>query len=469
MVNHKSYPYENRNYQKLMSRLTYHQAEKFILSREFFGIKLGLENIKGFLERLGNPQEKYKTVHIAGTNGKGSTAAMLESIFRAQGYRTGLYTSPHLVDFRERIQINGIKIDKQSVVSFIELHKRVIQKRKLTFFEVTTALALDYFARKKIDVAVIETGLGGRLDATNVLSPSLTMTTDIDFDHTEILGTTLKKISEEKAGIIKPGRPHLVGLLPAQAIAIFARQCQQLKSPLHKLSDAEFRMESGRMMVDFKDQGMELAEVAPALYGPHQLKNTALVLKAASIFRQNGLHVSKKAIADGIKNTNWPGRFQILSRPGYPTVVLDVAHNPGGVRAFVESFKQRFPNKQAGLVTGFVKGKMHQPMFDLLSEISAEYALVPLRSHRSVELRELLKTVELGDVPYKCYGSLSAAFRKLTKKGGSDDIICVVGSHYLVGEYLEKFGEKWPNQPHIIRTKKRVSAPERHRPRHRKS
>ncbi len=452
-----------------MSRLSYEAARRFIFSREFFGMKLGLENVTEFLEQLGHPQDKYKTVHIAGTNGKGSTAAMLEAIFRAQGYKTGLYTSPHLVDFRERIQVNGHKIDKQSVVEFISAHKKVLQKRKLTFFEVVTALALDYFARQKIDVAVIETGLGGRLDATNVLSPNLTVTTDIDFDHTEVLGTTLKKISREKAGIIKSGKPHLIGLLPQQAMEIFERQCKKLKSPLYRLSRTDFRMQIERMLVDFKDKGLKLAEVAPALYGPHQLKNTALVLKAASIFRQNGLYVSEKAVTEGIKNTNWPGRFQVLSRVGYPTVVLDVAHNPGGVRAFVESFKIRFPNKQPAVIIGFVKGKKHRPMFDILSKIASAYALVPLKSHRSVDLPELIKTIEFGAVPYRRYGSLTAAFNYLTKKQCSDDIICVVGSHYLVGEFLEKYGEKWPDRTDKIQNLKMPLIPAKPRRRHRKS
>ena len=452
-----------------MSRLAYESARRFIFSREFFGMKLGLENITEFLDQLGQPQDKYKTVHIAGTNGKGSTAAMLERIFRAQGYKTGLYTSPHLVDFRERIQVKGHKIDKQSVVEFISAHKKVLQNRKLTFFEVVTALAFDYFARMKVEVAVIETGLGGRLDATNVLSPNLTITTDIDFDHTEVLGATLKKISREKAGIIKSGKPHLIGLLPEQAMEIFARQCKQLKSPLYKLCDTDFRMQIDRMSVDFKDKGLQLSEVAPTLYGPHQLKNTALVLKAVSIFRQNGLYVSRKAVVEGIESTNWPGRFQVLSRPGYPTVVLDVAHNPGGVRAFVESFKLRFPNQPATLVTGFVKGKKHQPMFDLLSSISSEYALVPLKSHRSVDLPELIKTIEFRDVPFKPFGSLAAAFNYLTKKQGSDDIICVVGSHYLVGEFLEKFGERWLHRADKIQNRKTPLIPAKHRLMPRKS
>jgi len=430
-----------------MSELNYYSAERFILSREFFGMKLGLDNITEFLDQIGHPQDKYKTVHIAGTNGKGSTAAMLDAIFRAQGYKTGLYTSPHLVDFRERIKINGRKITKNAVVSFISVHKKVLQRRKLTFFEVVTALALDYFASCKIDVAVIETGLGGRLDATNVLTPNLTITTDIDFDHTDILGTTIEKISREKAGIIKSGKPHLIGLLPSQASAIFSKTCRQMDSPLYRLTESDFAPNADTMTLDFQDDGLKISKAAPVLYGRHQLKNTALVLKAASIFRQNGLYVSKKAIQKGITKTDWPGRFQILRKTGSPTIVLDVGHNPGGIKAFVEAFKLRFPGKKAMLLSGFVKKKNHQVMFDYLSKIASEFALTPLRTRRSANPGELIEMTDFRGVLFKQFGSCSAAFKYLTKKANSDDIIGVIGSHYLVGEFLEKFGAKWARRP----------------------
>jgi len=429
-----------------MSRLSYTQAKRFIFSREFFGMKLGLENILEYLEELGNPERKFKSVHIAGTNGKGSTAAMIASIFRAQGYKTGLYTSPHLVDFRERIQIDGKKITERAVVSFITAQKKELQKRKLTFFELVTALALDYFAKEKIDVAVIETGLGGRLDATNVLSPNLTITTDIDFDHTEILGRTVRKISREKAGIIKSGTPHLAGLLPTEAVKIIAEICREKDSPFYELNRNDLKLNVNQMSVGFAENGYRFADIRPALYGPHQLSNTALVLKAASIFRNNGLYVSKKAIIDGIVNTDWPGRFQILTALGRPTIVLDVAHNTGGIRAFAESFKIRFPNRRGRFLCGFVQKKNHQSIFDTLNKIAEEFALAPLRTKRTAEPKELAKVIDFREKPVKCFGSLGAGLSYLTKKADFDDIICVVGSHYLVGEFLEKFGAKWPGR-----------------------
>jgi dihydrofolate synthase/folylpolyglutamate synthase len=190
-----------------------------------------------------------------------------------------------------------------------------------------------------------------------------------------------------------------------------------------------------------------LAKVRPALYGPHQLKNTALVLKAASIFRQNGLYVSAEAVRKGVESTDWPGRFQLLTGEGRPIVVLDVAHNPGGLAAFVETFKLKFPNRKAVIIAGFVRKKDHQKMFELLSKVAREYYLVPLKSRRSMAPSELLDAVDFRGLPVTKASSVTSVFNRLTKAAGSDDIICVVGSHYLVGEFLAKFGEKWARLP----------------------
>jgi len=211
-----------------MPRHSYASAESFLLSREFFGMKLGLENITAFLKLIDTPQQHYHTVHLAGTNGKGSCAAMLDSILRSHGYKTGLFTSPHLVEFRERIRVNGRMIPRPSLVRFVDQYRSELTRRKLSFFETVAAMALEYFARTSVDVAVIETGLGGRLDATNVLSPLLTMTTDISRDHVEILGSSMAKIAREKAGIIKPGVPHLIAALPKAAENVIARRCHQV-------------------------------------------------------------------------------------------------------------------------------------------------------------------------------------------------------------------------------------------------
>jgi len=421
---------------------SYGAAERFILSREFFGMKLGLENISEFLASIGSPQAKLQTIHIAGTNGKGSTAAMLDAVLRAQGYKTGLFTSPHLVSLRERVCVDGRRIPTRSVTAFIDRYRKVLSQRKLSFFELITAMGLYYFARVGVDIAVIETGLGGRLDATNVLNPILTLTTDISHDHVEILGSTVARIAAEKAGIIKPSVPHLTGILPAAADRVIRRQCEKLNAPYYRLTPQEFLPLPDKMSFDFSSNGLAMQNLHPSLIGGCQLKNSALVVKAASILNDSGLKISRRAIREGIGNTRWPGRFQVRQYQRKPTHVFDVCHNTAGVRAFVESFEAVFPGRKASVLTGLVKRKEHQKMFDQLSAIAHGYSLVPLKTGRSTDLAELMRTVNWRGVPCRKFGSLETAYFNLLQTCAPDDIIIVIGSHYLVGEFFDKYGIK---------------------------
>lgn len=418
-------------------------AERFILSREFFGMKLGLENITEFLTSIGSPQERYRTIHIAGTNGKGSTAAMLAAILRAEGYRTGLFTSPHLVRFTERVRVNGRMISGRSVASFVDRYRKELVRRKLSFFEVVAALAMYYFERAGVEVAVIETGLGGRLDATNVLRPELTITTDISRDHLEILGSSLRKIAVEKAGIIKPGVPHLVGLVDDKVMRIFSDRCRKLGSPCYRLRPKRISMQPEKRRFEYTvSKGGKLV-LRPSLYGLHQMKNGALAVEAALLLNRNGLSVTRRAIKEGISSTRWAGRFQVIESRLKPTLVLDVCHNPSGTEAFVQSFKLRFPGRKAYVIAGFVKRKEHQKIFDLLTEIAESFALVPLKTKRSVDLVELAARINWRGRPFRRYGSLGSAWSHLLKKCCTDDIIVVVGSHYLVGEFLQRQRIQW--------------------------
>ncbi len=418
----------------------YVSAERFILSREFFGMKLGLENISQFLESIGSPQHTYPTIHLAGTNGKGSTAAMIASVLHEAGYKTGLFTSPHLVSLRERIRVDGRMIPGRSVTAFVDRYRRELDRRKLSFFEVITAMALYYFERAGVDLAVIETGLGGRLDATNVLTPLLTITTDISRDHVEILGSSLRKIATEKAGIIKPSVPHLIGLLPREAEQVMRQRCRSVGAPLHRLTKSDFLVDLSKGWLDFTWNGCRLEKVAPALNGPHQLSNAALALKALAILDTDSLKVSRSAMRAGLRAVDWPGRFQIVRRRGRPTVILDVCHNASGVAAFVGAFKIRFPDEKAHIIAGFVRRKPHQEMIDLMAPIANGFHLVPLKTHRSTDLSGLIDQTDFRGVPVRRSGSLTVALRRLLKTCRSDDIIVVAGSHFLVGEFLEKFG-----------------------------
>jgi dihydrofolate synthase/folylpolyglutamate synthase len=290
-----------------------------------------------------------------------------------------------------------------------------------------------------VDIAVIETGLGGRLDATNVLTPLLTITTDIDRDHVEILGDSLEAIAAEKAGIIKPRVPHLVGLLPPEAGRVIRSVCRRRQSPMTRLYRKDFaaRADNG---FDFKAAEMPLDGLKPALPGAHQIRNAALALKALAVLRRSGVKVSRSAARKGLTRVEWPGRFQVLRRESGPTLVLDVCHNLGGVRAFVDAFAAQFNGRRGHLIVGFVKRKPHQAMFDALAEVAADYSVVPLATRRSTDLDELQERLNWQGVPWRRFGSLRAAYNKLLKSCDQDDIIGVVGSHFLVGEFLKMNG-----------------------------
>ena len=299
---------------------------------------------------------------------------------------------------------------------------------------------MEYFQRREVDIAVIETGLGGRLDATNVLDPLLTLTTDISLDHIEILGTTVRKIAYEKAGIIKPERPHLIGELPPEAEKVIRETCKKKKAPFVKLNRTDYKLYPQKLRLDFSHDGLAFHSLAPGLIGVHQLKNSALTLKALSLLKDYyGLKISKAAVREGLRSVQWPGRFQIIKNNGGPTIVLDVCHNRAGVRAFVDSFKLKFPGRKARIITGFVKRKPHQEMFDALSEITEDYSLVPLNTRRTVDIREMLRDIKWRGVEVKKYGNLDRAYLKVLKSAQPDDIINIIGSHYLVGEYLKKY------------------------------
>lgn len=405
-------------------------------------MKLGLENVSGFLTDIGAPQKSYPAVHISGTNGKGSCAAMLASILTAAGYRTGLFTSPHLISLRERVRIDGEDLPKRSVTAFVDRHRRELTRRKLSFFEVVTAMALEHFARQQVDIAVVEVGLGGRLDATNVLRPALTITTDVSFDHVEFLGNTLGRIAWEKAGIVKPGVPHLMGLMPADAEQMQRRVCAERAAPVTQLTSDDYRLSNSPNRFDFTSNGYRLSGLRPSLTGRHQITNAALAVKAAIHLQECGFKVTKKAIREGLTSTCWPGRFQVIRRPNRPTVVLDVGHNEKGMRTFVDTFASTFRGRQARVITGFVRRKEHQLMVDSLCEIAAGFLLVPLATRRSTDVRDLMASLDFHGLPVRRSGSLGVAWRKTLEQSSVDDIIAIVGSHYLVGEFLQKYERK---------------------------
>jgi dihydrofolate synthase/folylpolyglutamate synthase len=285
-------------------------------------------------------------------------------------------------------------------------------------------------------------GLGGRLDATNVLQPMVTVITDISFDHTEILGPTLSDIAREKAGIIKPGIPMVIGLLPVEARRVTAAFCHDLGAPLVSLKRKDFRIDQNGLRFDFMSDELCFSNLVPSLKGPHQMRNAAVVLKTAEVIRRQGISLPLRAVKFGIEHTDWPGRFQIVRKTRLsPTVVLDVCHNPSGAAAFVDTFRRVFPGRRAHVLLGFVKRKAHQEMIDHFARIAAEFRLTPLPTGRSVDPRELEATLNWHGVPVLRCARFETAYRCLLKQTGPDDIIAVIGSHYLVGDYLSRYGK----------------------------
>lgn len=417
----------------------YSSALNFIMRRELFGMKLGLDNISKFLARIGTPQNNFRSVHIAGTNGKGSTAAFIESILRQAGYKTGIFTSPHLVDYRERIRVNGEQIEKRFITSFVRKYRNLISRNKVTFFETCTALAFCYFASKKVDIAIVETGLGGRLDATNTLTPVLSIITDISFDHTNILGDTLKEIAYEKAGIIKENAPVLLGLMKPEPRAEIRRICRERGASMSYLKKSHFSRDVHPFRFAYHHNSWHLDNLQSPLPGNHQINNAAVAIYAVELLGSLGLPDGKRYIRGGLKRTYWPGRFQTIKGRGKPTVILDVGHNPAGIKAMVDCFKLLNPGKKAYIVVGFVRNKNLRESVGYINSIAERAEIVRLKTQRTAEPEEIAPYFSR-KTPVSISDSVIDSARKLIDLAGSDDIIIVCGSHYAVGDFMANVG-----------------------------
>lgn len=303
---------------------------KYLDSLEKFGINLGLNRIEHLLKKMGDPQLKFRSLHVAGTNGKGSTCAVMSSILKEAGYRVGLYTSPHLFDYTERIKVNGRDISHRSFLDGIKKVKRAAERMKEppTVFEVLTAVAFWCFAQQKVDYAVVEVGMGGRLDATNVITPLVSVITNIDYEHTEVLGKSLAKIAREKAGIIKTGVPVVTAESKSEPLQVMKRIAQREGSLLIAINRKQPAMSSN-------------------LIGTHQRVNAACAVTA---LRVAGIKVSRKNIQDGLRKVLWPGRFQIIAEK--PLIIVDGAHNPAGIKTLEVTICERFPGAKFTIIFG---------------------------------------------------------------------------------------------------------------------
>jgi len=403
--------------------------------------KKDLTNTLALCELLDNPQHKFKSIHIAGTNGKGSVSHMLASVFQAAGYKVGLYTSPHLKDFRERIKMNGEMISEDSVIDFVENFKSDFERIKPSFFEMTVALAFDHFAKNEVDIAIIETGLGGRLDSTNIITPELSVITNIGYDHQQFLGDTLPEIAGEKAGIIKPNVSVIVGEFQQEVAEVFEGKARQTNSRL-RFANREWetrtqQLEDDKLLLHLRHyDGMEL-EVESQLSGPHQAKNLITALEATRTLSDAGWNVTREHFKAGIKsvvtNTGLKGRWQVLGRD--PLIIADTGHNREGIEPNIKRLLSNRKPEQLHFVWGMVNDKdVSKTLLMLPKEASYYFCKPDVPRGLDVSFLEE-KANELG-LQHAPFSSVSEALEAAKQLAKPDHIIYVGGSTFVVAEVV---------------------------------
>jgi dihydrofolate synthase/folylpolyglutamate synthase len=407
--------------------MTYAEAIRWLEGLTQFGLQPGLDTTRRLAARAGDPQNRLRFLHVAGTNGKGSTCAFLESIYRAAGLRVGLYTSPHLVSLRERIQVNRRLIPEADVARLMEelrAHCDGGPALQPTLFEFVTVLALRHFAKQRCDLVIWETGLGGRLDATNIVTPLASVITNISFDHTQWLGDTLAKIAAEKAGIIKPGVPVLKADDPPDVLAVFERVARENHSPLRVVTTAD----THRPPLD---------RIGLPLLGEHQRMNAALALATVEAL-QPVIPVSVDATERGLRETHWPGRLQLLRLGDSREILLDGAHNPAGAEKLRDALARHFPGRRPALLLGVLADKDSAGIVRALAPLAGRIYTAPVGSPRSLPAAELAAAAKAAHPNAEVIPCASAA--EALQRAAADPFLVVTGSLYLVGEVLARFG-----------------------------
>jgi len=418
--------------------MTYSSAVTYLYRLQKHGIKLGLTTITALMVRLGMPQTRYRALHIAGTNGKGSTAAMAAAMLQAAGYRVGLYTSPHLVEFRERIRVNGEMIAELQVARLTEQLQALCQPDlSPTFFEYTTAMAFQHFADSGVDVAVLEVGLGGRFDATNVVTPMACAVTTISLDHQEYLGNTCSSIAFEKAGIIKPVVPVVLGRLEDDAWRTIEQVARERQAPVFRLSEDFCTEGETPQQFSYRGLGMHYDGLTCALQGRHQLDNAACALALLGVAAPQGITVTVEAVRTGLRAVDWAGRLEVVDR--HPTVLVDGAHNPAAAMALADSLTHfdrdhSHPPRPVVLVLGMMRDKDHRGFVEALRGLVDEVVLTQADLPRSATAEELQASLEgLLSHPH-VVSSISDAMALARQLATPDGLVCVTGSLMLVGE-----------------------------------
>lgn len=422
--------------------MKYQEAMKYITEVGNFGSNYGLERTYKLLELLDNPQDKLKIIHVAGTNGKGSTTAMITSMLKGCGYKVGMYTSPFLEEFEERIQINGENIPKEKLAQLITKIKYAVDKvieegyNHPTEFEIITVLMFLYFATEEVDFAVVEVGLGGRLDSTNVITPILSVITSISFDHTNLLGNTLEEIATEKAGIIKSGIPTVIYPQEEVAEIVISSKCQELDSKLYKINKEDAKLiniiKEDKIYQQVKVKLDDEYDVKLPLLGEHQILNLAVALKALEVIKDKAPKLNMESIVKSIATVRWNGRLEIMSNSPY--VVIDGAHNIQGITQLNKNINKYFEYKDMYLILGILADKDVEHMVKVITPKAKKVFTVTPNSMRAETAEELMNEVKKYNESCEAYNDYKNAFEDALKLCKKDDLLLISGSLYMIGE-----------------------------------
>lgn len=416
----------------------YDETVSFLCSLERFGILLGLDNITNLLAKLGNPQKGFPVVHVAGSNGKGSTSAFMYGILRAAGLKAALYTSPHLNDFRERIRINGTLVSKEALIESTEKIRKVYDPERTTFFEFTTAVAFDCISQAKPDIGVIEVGLGGRLDATNTVEPLVTVITDISREHEDYLGTGIAAIATEKAGIIKNGVELVTGASRREARSVILEVARSKDAEVKEFGRHFRGVRTGSNTFSYKSRTLTLDNLSLAMPGGHQIKNASLAVAVIDTLRAKGYAIPDKAIIEGLKATRFAGRFEVLSRN--PDVVIDGAHTPEGMRLLKSTIRQVYPGVRPLVLLGMLRDKNYRRLVNIIAPVAREVVCVAPQGDRALDPEELATEVRALGVAATGAKNIAEGFRMLKAKATSKDVILAAGSLYMIGPVRQACG-----------------------------
>ena len=404
--------------------MTYSEAIQYLYGLQIFGAHFGLENTFRLAALAGNPQTRLRFIHVAGTNGKGSTCAMLEGIYRSSGLRVGLFTSPHLVSFRERIQVNRQLIHENEIIRLVEELHAANKENDTTLFEFATVMALKFFAEQQCDLVIWETGLGGRLDATNIVTPLASVITNIAFDHQQWLGDTLEKIAAEKEGIIKPGIPVVTATGEPSALAVIEKIAREKNAPLTMVTAEAVRSQPA-------------SSSAPPLLGEHQKLNASLARATVEVL-QGQIPGAGEKIREGLVRINWPGRLQLIEKSNGQKILLDGAHNVAGAQVLRAALEKHFTTIRPVFIFGVLADKNWPDMCRILAPLAAKILTVPVASGRTADAQELAAAFRSANSAAEVFAEKNLASALGTCK--DNGLVVITGSLYLIGEALERLG-----------------------------